>query len=350
MSPLLPLRPNLEHLKEQAKELLGSYRSGHPQAYASFQTHLPRLSRLPAGALPSADVSLHDAQYVLAREYGFANWAALRAAVAQSTSAAGLPPAGVLSPDEIASFAELGHLRVRGAFAREAALAIRGFMWSELKRMHGFDPADPSSWSLEGWTPSPRPSSWTRLQLNRTKDHGIYQAISSPRLLGAYEQLAGPGKAAAKQSWGAFPVRFPEPGDHPWDLPSTGWHVVPHLRVITFYLDVGARGGPSLLVEGSHRLVASWHEQLGPDQRRRKPSVLDGRFARSHPWFAELAGKAPSQGDRIRRSMEETTVVHGVAVRVVALTGEPGDAVFCYPGAYQNASSNRTDAPSFTRG
>jgi ankyrin repeat protein len=55
----LPARPNLEHLKKQAKETLRTMASG------------------PGVAQPT----LADAQHLVAREYGFATWAALKAHV-----------------------------------------------------------------------------------------------------------------------------------------------------------------------------------------------------------------------------------------------------------------------------
>ena len=42
----LPVRPNLEHLRNQAKDLLKAYRSGEPSAIARFRESLPRYSLL----------------------------------------------------------------------------------------------------------------------------------------------------------------------------------------------------------------------------------------------------------------------------------------------------------------
>ena len=74
MSPReLPARPNLEHLKKQAKQLLREYVQGEAAAIARFR---------------DADVSfaksaprLASALRVLAREYGFDNWTKLKAHV-----------------------------------------------------------------------------------------------------------------------------------------------------------------------------------------------------------------------------------------------------------------------------
>jgi ankyrin repeat protein len=70
----LPVRPNLEQLKHQAKDLLRSIRAGDPEAAALFREHLPSLA-------DPAQARLADAQRVLARSYEAANWTRLTQAV-----------------------------------------------------------------------------------------------------------------------------------------------------------------------------------------------------------------------------------------------------------------------------
>ena len=63
----LPARPDLEQLKRQAKDLLADARQGNP----------PALARLDG----NISARLADAQFVIAREHGFASWARIRRAV-----------------------------------------------------------------------------------------------------------------------------------------------------------------------------------------------------------------------------------------------------------------------------
>lgn len=63
----LPARPHLEQLKRQAKDLLADARQGNP----------PALARLDG----NISARLADAQFVIAREHGFASWARIRRAV-----------------------------------------------------------------------------------------------------------------------------------------------------------------------------------------------------------------------------------------------------------------------------
>ena len=69
----LPEHPNLEQLRNQAKELLRDYRSGDAAAVA--EVHRFELN-------PDKDTfALHDAQRVIARAYGFASWPKFKAFV-----------------------------------------------------------------------------------------------------------------------------------------------------------------------------------------------------------------------------------------------------------------------------
>ena len=72
MNKKLPARPNLEHLRTQAKTLLNNLRDGDPQAAKTFSDHLP-----DAATLSPEQVRLADAQSAIARKTGFAAWPSL---------------------------------------------------------------------------------------------------------------------------------------------------------------------------------------------------------------------------------------------------------------------------------
>jgi hypothetical protein len=61
-----PVRPDLEQLRHQAKDLLRALRAGEPEALALVREHAPRL--VPEGA------KLAEVQHALARSYGLASW------------------------------------------------------------------------------------------------------------------------------------------------------------------------------------------------------------------------------------------------------------------------------------
>jgi hypothetical protein len=81
----LPPLPNLEQQKKQARELLEAARAHDPAALRRFRTHHPRLAAQPEAEWPM--LALHDAQLVLAREYGFASWTKLKAHIDETVAA-----------------------------------------------------------------------------------------------------------------------------------------------------------------------------------------------------------------------------------------------------------------------
>src|SRR5579863_5425536 len=70
----LPARPSLEHLSNQAKDLLRQYRAGDRAALDRFRVANPRSERPET----SKQATLADAQFVIAREYGFETWVKLK--------------------------------------------------------------------------------------------------------------------------------------------------------------------------------------------------------------------------------------------------------------------------------
>ena len=68
---------NLEQQKKQARDLLRAIRSGNADAFSRLRSHHVRWAALDE-AIVRQLVSLHDAQFVLAREQGFASWPKLK--------------------------------------------------------------------------------------------------------------------------------------------------------------------------------------------------------------------------------------------------------------------------------
>jgi ankyrin repeat protein len=71
--------PDLDQLKRQAKELLEAYRESSPEAVAEVEAYHRTATR--------ETFALHDAQFVLARSYGFESWPKLKAAIDGVTAA-----------------------------------------------------------------------------------------------------------------------------------------------------------------------------------------------------------------------------------------------------------------------
>src|SRR5689334_15961383 len=108
-----PPRPSLEQLRKQAKELLRHYNSGDSAAQERFGSIIPRL----IDSARSADATLSDAQFIIAREHGFESWAKLASHVE-----------AVRSSGRLDQFEQLArHLAV--AYATGNPMAIREINW-----------------------------------------------------------------------------------------------------------------------------------------------------------------------------------------------------------------------------
>jgi hypothetical protein len=250
-----------------------------------------------------------------------------------------------LTSDDVRRFERDGYVVVRQAFSRDDGLAMERQWWRELEDAHGIRRDDRSSWRrLAG-------------DLKAAKRDPQQATILTGRVRGVFDDLLGQGAWPPPRDWGRPLVTFPEPGA--WDLPVTHWHwdnpCEQHLDrpralfVVSFIGSVEPRGGGTLVLSGSPRLLIQQERGLPASQRHGSIATLRERFRRSHPWLMALTGLAPSPDDRIAAFMERETVVDGVPVRVVELTGEPGDMVFCHPVMVHCTAPNRGARPRFMR-
>ena len=83
MNTSLPARPNLEHLRTQAKHLLSRLRADDAEAAQTFIDHLPAAKNMTRAQVRRAQFRLADAQSAIARQSGFAAWPALARHVEQ---------------------------------------------------------------------------------------------------------------------------------------------------------------------------------------------------------------------------------------------------------------------------
>lgn len=250
-----------------------------------------------------------------------------------------------LSPAEYKSFHDDGYVVVRGAFSSQAAQAMRDEWWSELAQAHGVSRYDRSTW---------RPILG---DMKRAKQSPLQAAIMTPRVRGVIDDLLGPGAWEVPRDWGRALVTFPTLGE--WDVPTSLWHwdspTVLHrdaltaLFVVSFIGAVAPRGGGTLILAGSPRLLKQQDAALSPAQRNSDAQTRRDLFHRAHPWLMTLTGKAPSPSDRIAAFMEAGAEFDGVPLRVVELTGEPGDMVFCHPTIVHCIAPNAGDQPRFMR-
>jgi hypothetical protein len=250
-----------------------------------------------------------------------------------------------LTSADIGRFERDGYVVVRQAFAPADALAMERQWWRELEDTHGIRRDDRSSWrQLRG-------------DLKAAKRDPLQAKILTGRVRGALDDLLGPAAWPPPRHWGRPLVTFPEPGD--WMVPTRHWHwdnlSELHLDrpralfVVSFIGSVAPRGGGTLILSGSPRLLIQQERQIPASQRHGSVTALRERFHRSHPWLMALTGQAPSPPDRIAAFMDREAIVDGVPLQVVELTGEPGDMVFCHPLMVHCTAPNRGAWPRFMR-
>jgi ankyrin repeat protein len=86
----LPKRPHLDIPRRQARELLGEWRNGHREAFDRIRRRHPKFADVDDATLAAGPFRLNDAQFVIAREYGFAHWTELKQRIGANTRAQAL--------------------------------------------------------------------------------------------------------------------------------------------------------------------------------------------------------------------------------------------------------------------
>jgi methyltransferase (TIGR00027 family) len=132
----LPPNPNLEQQRKRARALLKAARAHDAAALRRLAIVHPSLARRSRGAT-AASVSLHDAQLVIAREYGFTSWAKMKAHIDTHAAMTPVGTTALVMAANRALESELEHPLYRDRFARQLAgpagsatlLSMRRMIW-----------------------------------------------------------------------------------------------------------------------------------------------------------------------------------------------------------------------------
>lgn len=222
-----------------------------------------------------------------------------------------------------------GAVRVRGAFDPDGMADV---LWSALASRHRILKEEPATWPVGFFG-----------KLTKLGKSGRFAAIATDRLATAISGLLGVDWHD-EDRWGQPLITFPVP--LPWDVPNA-WHTdgviegtaasPATIRMFAYLTSVAPGGGGTTIIAGAHHLAA---QRLGY-----KSAELRRELASVSPWFRDLWDS--TAGDRVGRFMTDGDEVEGVHVRVVELTGEPGDVVLWHPSLLHAGTTNALDVPRF---
>jgi hypothetical protein len=239
----------------------------------------------------------------------------------------------MLTSAQRSEFESSGILRLTGVFGARAAAQMTNLIWSMLERQHGIRRGDAQTWSVAQPTGF---QSLTRV--------GAFDAIASEALREDIDQVLDLWEPP--KHWGAPLVTFPDANDA-WDVPSAQWHldfpargstsVLAGVRVLAFIDDVAERSGGTLALTGSHQLVGKLMAE-GRARSGRSAEVRDA-LAGAYGWLQKL-WSAQEAGNRVQAFMIDGATLDGVLLKVVELTGVPGDVVLMHPRLFHAPSRN----------
>jgi len=104
------------------------------------------------------------------------------------------------------------------------------------------------------------------------------------------------------------------------------------VQFFAFLNAVRPRGGGTLALTGSHRLVAPYLNRGAAFRMGRVRTELA-----THPWLRGLWEPGDGSGDRIQRYMNDGAVVE--------MTGDPGDVILMHCDCFHAAAPNRLAEP-----
>lgn len=246
----------------------------------------------------------------------------------------------MLCAEDLQRWQRDGIVVLRRAVDADVVAGLDRRMWTHLEA-RGHQRDDPSTW----------PTGPVHHLQRISRGRGLGPA--SPAVRSVLDQLLGESWAAPAKG-GQLLVTFPD-ASRPWTLPTGLWHtdasfadpLAPPAGAIVLVCvnRVAEHGGGTLLVAGSHRIVARFATGR-PNIATEKMAHVRSALLRSEPWLTELTR---AHGDAAERELRVRTVadLDGLPARVFELTGEPGDVVVAHPLTLHCIAPNAAPTPRF---
>jgi hypothetical protein len=225
-----------------------------------------------------------------------------------------------------------GFVRLDAAFSPEDAAFLRDMVWRHVESTTSVRRADPTTWDGAA-----------NFGLRVVEARDVWGAVHGcAALLSALDDIFGAGRWTPP---GPPQILLTFPGTE-WSWPS-GWHIdfgwdvptfpVGAVKLFALLDTVDERGGGTLLLEGSHRLV----EHL----TRRHSGAVDPWDRNLRPLAAFPQLSHVLDGTASRAALGETIDVDGIALRPLEITGNGGDIVVAHIQLFHAPSPNSTTRP-----
>ncbi|MES2035060.1 MAG: phytanoyl-CoA dioxygenase family protein, partial [Pseudomonadota bacterium] len=236
-----------------------------------------------------------------------------------------MPTKSPLSPDQTAAFARDGVLRLEALIPADAIASAREAVLRPLTTLGLWRDGQ---WRLAGARPP-------KVARDIGHRHPAVEALIEVPTVKAVVDTLLEGRPFDRTVYRRPQILFSLPAATPWTLPPH-WHTdcprlasgeAPGVQLFTFLQPVEASGGGTLVIAGSHRLLDDGHDV--------RPADI-ARALRDEPFFRRLA----SGGVDLLAG-----TARGVPLRVVELTGRPGDVWLMDLRALHAGSVNASDRP-----
>ena len=245
----------------------------------------------------------------------------------------------MLSKEQREEFRLFGITKMPGAIPKEDAAQMCDCIWEALQNQ-GIRRDAPDTWN------SRRLSGFHHLP-----ESAKFEQIATPAICDALDDLLGSGKWRRPERWASLLVAFPESRER-WDVPHQSWHLdLPAtraaddlfaMRLFTCVAELQHGGGATMVLGGSHRLVQKLVRENGIERMR--SADVRRTLMRKHPWINGLCSLDTSV-DRVREFMQNGTTIDGIELRVMEMTGEPGDVYLVHPLMMHAGSTNCASVP-----
>lgn len=252
-----------------------------------------------------------------------------------------MPGPSILTPEQLDEFARRGVLRLAGLLSPDSVRRVREHVQSRLARLGLWKDG---AWRLAHAAKPQWPATAVKTSKAIGNKHPAVEALlEEPALVSAVEALLG-GSGVDRNLSGRPQILFTLPNADTWTMP-TAWHVdiprmasgrQPGVQLFAFVDTVEPRGGGTLVIAGSHRLLN--------DGRFIRSKVLWRLLRREH-YFRALCSEMPLSAEGRGPLLGHAGTVGDVAVEVMELTGAPGDAYFTDLRVLHSGAPNTAEHP-----